>query len=651
VTPFTRWKGFSPSSPKYLPPSAPRWITLGVTVVTLRELFDRYGPTAAVLAILSLLIVLLPGNAEPDTGIGVGATGTLDSGGFTSPDAAATGTDATGVAGGDTAGGAVATGGRAAGGATGAATGGATPARGAQAAGTQAVAAPPGGVVFGTGAKCRSDKRQLGISYAMPPCVDWKPGANNGGATARGVTADKIILSRFRGISDPATEAALIAAGANDTEETTNRVIEALRRYYNHHYETYGREVVIVEVQASGESDNDEAMRADAVRIADEVKAFANVGGPTVLAQELAARGVPCMCTTSLSQQFYLENPPMIFSDLPTGEEYFSHTAEYVQKRLWGKPAKWAGDPAMVPQTRKIGLVYFEGSGKANPYYQLAHQHFLKEVAERKLSLVADVGYVMETSEAPDIAASVIAKLRSSGASTVIFSGDPLFPIFLTKEATRQQYFPEWVMMGTALTDTTFFGRTYDPAQWAHAFGISPLPVFWEREEGSPGYREVHHGMQMAHGDEGVALNVTRSPYNLFFRGVHMAGPNLTPDTFVQGMFAYPPTGGSPANPMLRYTRESPTSYEDFTEVWWDPQRASVDETGKTAAGSLMKSNQGTRYTLGKWPAGTATVFGDDPNPIYTSDNPPGGRDPQHEQDGHSHPYDKQGCGSCAPKS
>jgi hypothetical protein len=620
--------------------------------VTLRELLDRYGPTAAVLAAISLLIIVLPGNAREELSVDVGQGGSVDSGGFTTQDTTAGGAADPGVPGSATAGGGVTSAGggavAGAGARAGASAQGTAAASGQQSA--QAVAKPPTSVAFGSGAKCRADKRQLGISYAMPPCADWKPGTPNGGATARGVTADKIVLSRFRGIVDPATEAALVAAGANDTEETTDRVIEALRRYYNHHNETYGREVVIVEVEASGESDNDEAMRADAVRIANEVKAFANVGGPTVLAQELAARGVPCMCTVSLSQQFYLDNPPMIFSDLPTGEEYFSQVAEYVQKRLWNQPAKWAGDAAMRAQNRKIGLVYFEGANKADPYYQLSHQHFLKEAQARGFSLVADIGYVMETSKAQDIAASVIAKLKSSGASTAIFAGDPLFPIFLTKEATRQAYFPEWIITGTALTDTTFFGRTYDQAQWAHAFGISPLPVFWEREESSPGYREVHHGMEMAHGDEGVALNVTRSPYNIFWRGVHMAGPNLTPETFVQGMFAYPPTGGAPANPLLRYTRESPTAYEDFTEVWWDPQRASVDETGKTAAGSLMKSNQGARYTLGKWPAGLATVFADDTNPIYTSDNPPGGRDPQHEQDGHKHPYDKQGCGSCAPK-
>jgi hypothetical protein len=58
-----------------------------------------------------------------------------------------------------------------------------------------------------------------------------------------------------------------------------------------------------------------------------------------------------------------------------------------------------------------------------------------------------------------------------------VFLGDPIMPIYLTKAATDQNYFPEWIITGTVLTDTTVFGRLYDQKQWAHAFGISSLPL------------------------------------------------------------------------------------------------------------------------------------------------------------------------------
>ena len=61
--------------------------------------------------------------------------------------------------------------------------------------------------------------------------------------------------------------------------------------------------------------------------------------------------------------------------------------------------------------------------------------------------------------------------------TTVLFAGDPLTPGYLTKEATAQKYFPEWVVLGAAYSDTSLFGRGYDQQQWKHAFGVSSLYV------------------------------------------------------------------------------------------------------------------------------------------------------------------------------
>lgn len=50
-------------------------------------------------------------------------------------------------------------------------------------------------------------------------------------------------------------------------------------------------------------------------------------------------------------------------------------------------------------------------------------------------------------------------------------------PIYLTQAATAQDYFPDWLVSGTVLTDSTVMGRQYDQRQWAHAFGLSVLPA------------------------------------------------------------------------------------------------------------------------------------------------------------------------------
>lgn len=624
--------------------------------MTLKDFFDRYGPTVAVIAVLALLVVVIP-----DGGDGGGSPTSIDAGSGTTPSGLAstdpsapvdtTGSDP--VLANGTGGSAPAAGG----GATkpGGAAGGGTASNTQASGGTQQAAPPPpggGSVKFGSGPNCRPDGRQDQIWLYAPVCVEpWQKGADNGGATAPGVTRDKVVIVRFLPQSDPATQAALRGIGAEDTRDDQKRIYEVLRKYMNTHTETYGREVVFQDVDASGESDNDEAMKSDAIKIANEIKPFAVFGQtlPSVFAEELAQRGVPCTCIRSESRGYYKRNPPLIFGDLPTIEDYYVSIAEYIGKRLANRPAKWSGDPTMQAQPRKFGLIYVEGVGtKANPDLKEARNFYIEELKKYNVSLSADVGYLYEVARAPDQSAAIISKMRSAGVSNILFMGDPLYPIFLTQEATRQAYFPEWFISGTLLSDTSFFGRTYDQQQWSHAFGMSPLWVFFEDVSQSYGYRMYHHAKPGSpRGEEGVGINVYASPVQNTFNGIQMAGPNLTREKWVQAMFAMPPTGGIPAAPLVYYTRESPNAIKDFTEVFWNPQGRGKDETGKDGVGIMMKANGGKRYKPSEWPASEPNVFQME-GAIFTSDNPPGGKDtyPHETTRPHQHPPEQR-CMSC----
>jgi hypothetical protein len=624
--------------------------------VTVREFFDRYGPAVAVVGVLAMLVILMPGNTSgsdveaigPAGGGGVNQSGG-GPGGDGGMDFDADGTDdpvdMTG-AGGSGATSAAAGGGEGAGADGSGGGGGDDGGNGGGGGG-----AGPAGEAPADTTNCRPDGRQNGFAAYMPPCAEPFNG-NNGGATARGVQGDKIIVTRFISQTNAATDAALTGAGADDSPQDTKRMHEALRRYFNTHYETYGREVVYVEVPASGPSDNDEAMRADAIKIADQIGAFANFGGPTVLAEELAQRGVVCLCTVSLRSDFYTRNPPYIFGTLPTVDEYYVHLAEYIGKRLAGRPAKHAGDDLNPVQgfrgkNREFGLIYLEGAGsRVNPDAKLARDFFVQELAKYGVRLKAEASYLFDIARQQQQSTSIISKMRSEGVSNLLIMGDPLYPIFLTQEATRQRYFPEWLISGTGLIDTSFFGRTYDQSQWRNAFGISPLFVFWETKSKSIGWREYFHARPNDRpGDEGVAINVIRAPIQLLFTGIHMAGPNLTADTFAQGMFNYPATGGTPANPLSFFTRELPTQYKDFTEVWWNVNGRGLDEQDRMGNGILMKVDGGKRYRAGQWPQSDPKVFVTE-GAVYTNDDPPGGYNYDHDHDGHEHPPDQR-CLSC----
>lgn len=615
--------------------------------MTVKEFFERYGATAAVIVVITLLAVLLPSNAKKKTSAGAAAGPTQLSGGALSSQA-------------DTAG--AATGGASAsssGGSTGGGASGASRAAGTSSGGRPGVATATatGGVRFGSGPNCRADGRQKAISLYAPPCADWAKGTPNGGATGKGVIGNTIKLVRYLNFVDEATKAALVGAGASDTDGDTQRMFAAEVQYFNDHYETYGRQVVVEEVKARGKDDNEEAMRADAITIANDKKAFAVItnapAGPPILGRELASRGVLCICTVSLGESFYKSLPPYVFTTLPTSEEYGANVVEYICKRLVGKGrlAKWAGDEFNPSQgfalkARSFGLIWYQGAGTTpEPGYVSAHDAFVKLLRQTcGVELAADFGYLFDLTKAGDQSTAMIGAMNNAHVTTVTFGIDPLYPIFFTPEASRQSYYPEWLNQGTALTDTTFFGRTYDQKQWKHAFGMSPLGVQRNDFSKSPGYREYHHARPAdAAGKEGVSANVQRAPMEILFNGIHMAGPALNADNFAKGLFSYPPSGGDPTHPLVYFTRQDPAAIRDFTEIWWDPTGGPAkDEVNHTAAGLMMKSDGGQRYALGEWPDSDPHAF----NPagaVFSADS----ADPAHEQDGHHHP-DAEKCLSCS---
>jgi len=622
--------------------------------VELRQFVERYGIALGVVIALIAVIAILPGNADDrlagggagdidlsvggdGTGVGVDGTGT-GTGGFASGTGTGTGTGTGGTGTGGSATGSGGSGGGAGGGGGG---------QQAQSGGAE--------VQFGTGPDCREDGRQKGISSTMPPCVQWT-GTDNGGATFRGVTATEIKVVRWLGQLDPATEAILQGAQLSDGRPKIAQTYEAVRRYQNNHYQTYGREVVYIDMEAGGPSENDEAMKADAQRIANEIKPFAVITGdpaagiPNVLARELAQLGIVCACGAG-SAEFYAELPPLLFGSLPTSTEYAVQTAEYVAKKLWGKPAEFAGDEQLPTQnfqeqTRKFGLLYIEGArGKVDPEGKRARDAFVREFAKYGMSFAEEIAYIYDPGRNQADVTNLIARFKAAGVTTIIPFWDPLYPILITQEATRQQYFPEWFIVGSGLSDTTAAGRLYDQQQWRHAFGISPLWVTWTSVDKSGGYRTYKHGDPDGEfGEPGVLVNIYVAAAGVIFTGIHLAGPLLTNETFVRAVFSYPPTGGEPRAPLVYWTREFPTAIKDFVEVYYKADEQGPDERGQQGSGMIMKVNGGRRYKPGEWTTDPSAAF----NPagaIAISDDPAlGGDDLSHEQDGHQH---RKRCLSC----
>jgi hypothetical protein len=339
-------------------------------------------------------------------------------------------------------------------------------------------------------------------------------------------------------------------------------------------------------------------------------------------AQEMARAKVLCIgCGGSSPDSFFQTHAPYIWNTLPTTEQLSVNLTDYIVNRVVGKKAEFAGDD-LKGQTRKLGIVHFETDP---PSYTELNDLLAKCGPRVGYSPAADEQYVFDIGKFPERATTIIAKMKAAGVTTVLFLGDFIMPRYLTTQATAQNYYPEWIVTGTALTDLSVFGRQYDQAQWKHAFGLSNLPLRLPREQ-NDSWR-LH---QWYWGTAPAAENtngVLYSPIAEAMLGIHMAGPNLNPETFKKGMFNYPVSGGGPTTPQISYgdhgyfklqdantcdftgPRPDYASYDDSVEIWWDTTASGADEQGKEGQGMMRYSDNGKRYAPGTMPKTDVHAF------------------------------------------
>ena len=142
-----------------------------------------------------------------------------------------------------------------------------------------------------------------------------------------------------------------------------------------------------------------------------------------------------------------------------------AHLVEMVGKQLVGKPAEFAGDEALQSEERVFGWIQAETE---TDEYKARNDAFEEELAsEYDGEIATRFTYLFDPTQAADIATTAIARMKEAGVTSIIISTDPLIPANITKEATAQDYFPEWIIGPSVLADTTIFGRTFDQEQWA----------------------------------------------------------------------------------------------------------------------------------------------------------------------------------------
>jgi hypothetical protein len=439
---------------------------------------------------------------------------------------------------------------------------------------------------------CDRETGRIAIPYQWPPpCVkEFKDGADNGGATAQGVTADsiKVVVRTASPPEQPAPSGVTnLATGAPAPPADAFRDIA---KVWTQKMESWGREVEWEFFERSGT--DEAAQRADALDAAGR-KPFMVIDaiGDEVFCTEVANRETICLGISGNSEIAERQQPYRYI----TGVDYWAtpiYVAELVGKGLANRPARWAGDESMKKQKRVFGVVYTSGISGID--IDLFNKELAKWKAPKPVVALPYEPPLVATEVAADIQAkapTIITRLKDAGVNNVVLFGGNNVTTALTKAATQQEFFPEWTMTSFQVQELDLYARgNYDQQQWAHAFGVGFIrPAVLDT--GGP---EAMYVWYWGPNNGNYTTNSSHySQLGILFRGIHLAGPKLTPQTFRDGFFSMPPTGGASQgqviNSMLAVGKAAGTPWKeymiggDFTLVWYG-----ADYTGPLNVGGTV---------------------------------------------------------------
>jgi hypothetical protein len=489
--------------------------------------------------------------------------------------------------------------------------------------GGRPIVVPPGAVPPGTTpdtSHCTKDGRQHDVIYQAPPCVPkWPAGADNGGATATGVTATEIKVLFFREEKNPVVEQLINKEGLSRTVTEEKAYFEAAVDYLNKRYELYGRKIKPVYYEADcPETPPDVPRCRDAAREAIRQKPFAVVW-PVPLYPEVFddfyRAGIVAIGGWHFDNAYFAGRHPYRWDVFMDGSRTADFISEYYCKKLAGKNATHSGaviHPSFpnggrrgeVP--RKLGIIVPDTAATVDNAKRVAAA--VGRCGGGKVEIAA---YASNIEQAQRQASANVAQMIDNEVTTVICFGEPIAPIFRTTTMTQQTYFPEHLLAGSGLIDYDKLGRLYDRQQWSHAFGPSHLSSANQRPLADTDTMAVWRDAGRS-GTPCEACGVVEANLALLGTMLQSAGPRLNAGTIERGMLSLAPRGGWAATraadkPLASFGRNDYTLNSDIREVWWNPNATSGLD-GRP--GAYVALDGGRRYELGQLDRGLRVPVG-----------------------------------------
>lgn len=450
--------------------------------------------------------------------------------------------------------------------------------------------------------KCAKDGlRQQDVTITSPPCVPrWE--GDNGGATYRGVSPTTVNVIHYRPKSNEQVDAILRTQGLAATPEEEAKARDAFAKFFDKHYEFYGRKINWIAVQGNCEitPPATACFRNEAKLLNAQHKPFAVFWTTATVQGELfeqwTSMGVVNIGGWHFHNDFVTSNRPYHWDVFMDGTRTTRNLAEYWCKKLQGKNA--VHSPSHEGTRRKLGIVTQD--------YQYTKKNATDLVALLRGGMcgsavdVANPVYTpSDISKAQETAFTAMKTLKDDLVTTVTFLSDPIGPRFFTQSATGQGWYPEHLLSGGGLIDYDLLARLYDESQWRNAFGpghlAEPIPLgesdAW-RAAGDVGVSGIYSG-----------ANLLFAYMHLAVLQVQMAGPELNPLNVEKGILVLPPGGGwertkNPASVLVKFGPNDYTAIEDSRDTWWDPNATSKIDGGR---GAYLPREGGRRWEIGTW--------------------------------------------------
>lgn len=457
-------------------------------------------------------------------------------------------------------------------------------------------AAPPGAA-----GGCPDRQEQVPGDPYSPPCVSFS--GSNGGATHKGVTGDTIKVA-FRVLNERGfqqTLADLAGASLVDSPSSVTNTVQAMADYFNERFQFYGRKIEIVFYDGQGSNTTEllgggrDKAEADAITVAEEIGAFADLSATSEpYAGALAKRGVIGFGTPYLSRAWHEQRAPFAWSLATDGSIVSELAAEYAVKRLYDKPAVYASGSGGDGKPLKNRPRKFATLAPENSWYQESVQNSHDIIRKAGKDPGSNFRYVLDLATMSNQATGIIDTFKRDNITTIICGCDPILPVFLSGVANRSQYYPEFIIVGTALTDADIVAQLWNPAFAANAFGVSSLNGFVPATE-----TIAYAAYKTVRSDEpAFSVDLIYSQMYMLAIGLQGAGPNLNPATFEAGMFAYPPKLGPFG--LWKFGPGDRTAANDVREIYFDPNATSAFN-GKKGA---YVGTSGDRWESGQIPGG-----------------------------------------------